>query len=133
MGIYRAMVANGFIKPAKAEPKTADAVFQHIRGEIMAGNVLGKGYLAGIGMTIGAVVGWWLGRRAGARALDALDDAVDTLATKIATASRSVVALGKRAFYAQIDASEADAYRSAVPVMSRNRMLSRWRLNVSPT
>jgi len=27
------------------------------------------------GMTIGAVVGWWLGRRAGSRALDALDDA----------------------------------------------------------
>ena len=26
-------------------------------GEIMAGNVLGKGYLAGIGMTIGAVFG----------------------------------------------------------------------------
>lgn len=42
MGIYRAMVANGFIKPAKAEPKTADAVFQHIRGEIMAGNALTK-------------------------------------------------------------------------------------------
>lgn len=42
MGIYRAMVANGFIKPAKTEPKTADAVFQHIRGEIMAGNALTK-------------------------------------------------------------------------------------------
>lgn len=42
MGIYRAMVANGFIKLAKAEPKTADAVFQHIRGEIMAGNALTK-------------------------------------------------------------------------------------------
>jgi len=26
-------------------------------GEIMAGNVLGKGYLAGIGMTIGSVFG----------------------------------------------------------------------------
>ena len=26
-------------------------------GEIMAGNVLGRGYLAGIGMTIGAVFG----------------------------------------------------------------------------
>jgi hypothetical protein len=42
MGIYRAMVANGFIKPAKTEHKTADAVFQHIRGEIMAGNALTK-------------------------------------------------------------------------------------------
>ena len=26
-------------------------------GEIMAGNILGKGYLAGIGMTIGSVFG----------------------------------------------------------------------------
>jgi tricarballylate dehydrogenase len=33
-------------------------------GEIMAGNVLGQGYLAGIGMTIGAV----FGRIAGAEA-----------------------------------------------------------------
>ena len=40
MGIYRATVANGFIKPAKTEPKTADSIFQHIRGEIMAGNAL---------------------------------------------------------------------------------------------
>ena len=36
-------------------------------GEIMAGNVLGKGYLAGIGMTIGAV----FGRIAGEGGLDA--------------------------------------------------------------
>jgi len=42
MGIYRAMVANGFIKPAKTEPKTAEAVLQHIRSEIMAGNALTK-------------------------------------------------------------------------------------------
>ncbi|WP_420393754.1 FAD-dependent tricarballylate dehydrogenase TcuA [Acuticoccus sp.] len=34
-------------------------------GEIMAGNVLGKGYLAGIGMTIGAVFGRVAGREAG--------------------------------------------------------------------
>ncbi|MBO0903507.1 FAD-dependent tricarballylate dehydrogenase TcuA [Jiella sonneratiae] len=34
-------------------------------GEIMAGNVLGKGYLAGIGMTIGAVFGRIAGREAG--------------------------------------------------------------------
>jgi len=36
-------------------------------GEIMAGNVLGKGYLAGIGMTIGSV----FGRLAGQGAADA--------------------------------------------------------------
>jgi tricarballylate dehydrogenase len=33
-------------------------------GEIMAGNVLGKGYLAGIGMTIGAVFGRVAGEEA---------------------------------------------------------------------
>jgi tricarballylate dehydrogenase len=33
-------------------------------GEIMAGNVLGQGYLAGIGMTIGTVFGWKAGEGA---------------------------------------------------------------------
>jgi len=37
-------------------------------GEIMAGNVLGKGYLAGIGMTIGAVFGRIAGEEAAANA-----------------------------------------------------------------
>ena len=37
-------------------------------GEIMAGNVLGKGYLAGIGMTIGAVFGRIAGQGAAAHA-----------------------------------------------------------------
>jgi tricarballylate dehydrogenase len=36
-------------------------------GEIMAGNVLGKGYLAGIGMTIGTVFGRLAGQSAGAQ------------------------------------------------------------------
>jgi tricarballylate dehydrogenase len=38
-------------------------------GEIMAGNVLGQGYLAGIGMTIGTVFGRIAGREAAALAL----------------------------------------------------------------
>jgi tricarballylate dehydrogenase len=38
-------------------------------GEIMAGNVLGKGYLAGLGMTIGTVFGRIAGREAAAHAL----------------------------------------------------------------
>ena len=33
-------------------------------GEIMAGNVLGQGYIAGIGMTIGTVFGRIAGREA---------------------------------------------------------------------
>jgi tricarballylate dehydrogenase len=37
-------------------------------GEIMAGNVLGKGYLAGIGMTIGSVFGRLAGEGAAAHA-----------------------------------------------------------------
>jgi tricarballylate dehydrogenase len=38
-------------------------------GEVMAGNVLGKGYLAGIGMTIGTVFGLIAGRSAAAQSL----------------------------------------------------------------
>jgi len=38
-------------------------------GEIMAGNILGQGYLAGIGMTIGAVFGRIAGRQAAHAAL----------------------------------------------------------------
>jgi tricarballylate dehydrogenase len=38
-------------------------------GEVMAGNVLGKGYLAGIGMTIGTVFGLLAGRSAAAQSL----------------------------------------------------------------
>ena len=33
-------------------------------GEIMAGNILGKGYLAGIGMTIGTIFGRIAGEEA---------------------------------------------------------------------
>ena len=38
-------------------------------GEIMAGNVLGRGYAAGIGMTIGSVFGRVAGREAARHAL----------------------------------------------------------------
>ena len=37
-------------------------------GEIMAGNVLGRGYAAGIGMTIGSVFGRIAGEQAAANA-----------------------------------------------------------------
>ena len=39
-------------------------------GEIMAGNVLGQGYLAGIGMTIGSVFGRIAGKEAATLAGD---------------------------------------------------------------
>jgi enoyl-CoA hydratase/carnithine racemase len=51
---------------------------------------------------------------------DALDDAVDGLARRIAEASPRVVALGKGAFYAQVDRVEDDAYAIAAPVMAGN-------------
>src|SRR5205085_1203799 len=38
-------------------------------GEIMAGNILGQGYVAGVGMTIGTVFGRIAGAEAGARAV----------------------------------------------------------------
>jgi tricarballylate dehydrogenase len=37
-------------------------------GEIMSGNILTKGYLAGFGLTIGSVLGELAGRSAGTRA-----------------------------------------------------------------
>lgn len=38
-------------------------------GEIMSGNILGKGYLAGFGMTIGTVFGRIAGKEAAEHAL----------------------------------------------------------------
>ena len=51
-------------------------------GEVMAGNVLGQGYTAGVGMTIGTV----FGRIAGAQALQALRGAAGRTATETAHA-----------------------------------------------
>ena len=38
-----------------------------VAGEMMAGNVLGKGYTAGVGMSIGTAFGRIAGTRGGAR------------------------------------------------------------------
>jgi enoyl-CoA hydratase/carnithine racemase len=51
---------------------------------------------------------------------DELDDAVTDLATQIAAASPAVLALGKRAFYAQDQLPESAAYDITGPVMSAN-------------
>ena len=50
----------------------------------------------------------------------ALDDAVWSLARQIASKSRTVVALGKPAFYRQAEMSLADAYAYTADVMVRN-------------
>jgi enoyl-CoA hydratase/carnithine racemase len=51
---------------------------------------------------------------------DRLDEEVDALARRIADASPAVVALGKRAFYAQDRLTETAAYDVAAPVMVEN-------------
>lgn len=52
-----------------------------------------------------------------------LDEAVARLAGRIAQASREVVALGKRAFWEQLEVGESDAYALTAPVMVRNALL----------
>jgi len=49
-----------------------------------------------------------------------LDVAVDDLVAQIRQWSPRVIALGKRAFYDQVDATEDDAYRTVAPVMAAN-------------
>ena len=52
-----------------------------------------------------------------------LDGAVDELAAKIAGKSAAVLALGKQAFYRQLEMNLADAYGYASGVMTRNMQL----------
>ncbi|HEY6484965.1 MAG TPA: enoyl-CoA hydratase [Candidatus Cybelea sp.] len=51
-----------------------------------------------------------------------LEAAALELAGKIASASRTVVGIGKAAFYAQIDLDQASAYRYTKDVMTRNAL-----------
>lgn len=53
--------------------------------------------------------------------IEQLDAEVDALAAKIAEASPAVVALGKRAFYAQRELDQAAAYELACGVMTANQ------------
>jgi enoyl-CoA hydratase/carnithine racemase len=53
-------------------------------------------------------------------ARDELGARTDALARQIMRFSPVVIGIGKRAFYAQVDAKEAEAYRSACTVMSGN-------------
>jgi tricarballylate dehydrogenase len=53
-----------------------------VAGEMMAGNVLGKGYTAGVGMTIGTAFGRIAGQQA-ARAALGLPDSVPRLAEQV--------------------------------------------------
>lgn len=53
---------------------------------------------------------------------EALASTVRELALRIAAASASTIAIGKRAFYAQIDRDEAEAYRLMSETMATNAM-----------
>jgi enoyl-CoA hydratase/carnithine racemase len=53
---------------------------------------------------------------------DQLDSAVDDLVQAIARSSAYTVATGKRAFYAQIDRSEHEAYERCEVVMTENAL-----------
>ncbi len=53
---------------------------------------------------------------------DQLDDAVDHLIEAIARSSSYTVALGKQAFYDQVDRAESDAYEHTKTVMTENAL-----------
>ena len=59
---YLGVRVNRQARMIMADGKPAANMFA--AGEIMAGNILGKGYLAGIGMTIGSVFGRLAGEEA---------------------------------------------------------------------
>ena len=65
---YLAVVVNDRAQVLMQDDKPAGNLFA--AGEIMAGNILGKGYLAGIGMTIGTVFGRIAGQEAARHVLD---------------------------------------------------------------
>jgi enoyl-CoA hydratase/carnithine racemase len=75
------------------------------------------------GQAIGATtaVEWGLINRA--VPLDALDAEVHALATRIASAARATIAIGKQTFYAQEAVDENTAYGIAAPTMAANAML----------
>ena len=51
-----------------------------------------------------------------------LDDLVDSVASKIASKSTLTVAVGKKAFYSQLEKGLSDAYKEANVVMTANMM-----------
>ncbi len=64
---YLAVTVNDRARVILQDGRPAENVFA--AGEIMAGNILGKGYLAGIGMTIGTIFGRIAGQEAARHAI----------------------------------------------------------------
>jgi enoyl-CoA hydratase/carnithine racemase len=76
--------------------------------------------LTGDPIDAGTALAWGLVNRVVAP--ERLHDETLELARKIATSSRSIVGLGKAAFYAQIDLDQANAYDYAKNVMTHNAL-----------
>ncbi len=74
--------------------------------------------LTGEPVTANTAVEWGLVNQA--VPADELDAAVDALVGKILAFSGETIGIGKRAFYAQADLHEHDAYRVTKPVMAAN-------------
>ena len=74
--------------------------------------------LSGAPIDAGTALAWGLVNRVVAD--DALDQAVDEILAPILAASAATLALGKRAFYRQVDASEGEAYLVAAEAMCVN-------------
>jgi enoyl-CoA hydratase/carnithine racemase len=55
---------------------------------------------------------------------DELDAAVDALAARVAEAARATVAIGKEAFYEQVELDEAGAYELTKGVMAANALIA---------
>jgi enoyl-CoA hydratase/carnithine racemase len=76
--------------------------------------------LTGDPIDAATAVSWGLVNRA--VPIERLDEEVDALAQRIASAAGSVVALGKRTFYAQESLDEDAAYGITAPTMAANAM-----------
>ena len=68
---YLGVKVNEQARVMMQDDRPAENIFA--AGEIMAGNILGKGYMAGFGMTIGTVFGRIAGKEAARRAIDGCD------------------------------------------------------------
>jgi len=68
---YLGVKVNGQAQVMMQDDRPAKNIFA--AGEIMAGNILGKGYMAGFGMTIGSVFGRIAGKEAARCAIDGFD------------------------------------------------------------
>ena len=103
-------------------------------GEIMAGNILGKGYTAGVGMTIGTVFGRIAGTRRPPRAKD---DACRCLTRSTAAKRQRAGATPSRPSRAQLQICNAcrycEGFCAVFPAMTRRLEFGKPTSTTSPT